>query len=739
MHLHWSFVWASLLAASALEAQARTWDEAYALATSTVSQMTLDEKLGIAIGTGQLNSNRRCVGDTTAVARLGIPSICFQDGPAGLRLVKNVTGFPAGLNVAATFSRRLMRARGKAFGEEWRGKGAHVFLGPSLDIMRNPKAGRAWEAFGPDPYLTGEAGYETVIGVQSVGVQACAKHLIANNQEHWRYGYTSNVDDRTLQELYYYPFIRTIEAGVTSVMCAYNRFNGTSSCHNANLIGPNGLLQKSGFKGYVVSDWGATHDSAAENANNGLDMEQPGDYIVIGGGVYGFNNLKNAVNNGSVPQARINEMITRILAPWYQLGQDKDYPPTNFDAQKRDGSGSKNLRVNVRTNEHTALAREIASASAVLLKNSRSTTTGTPSGITTRGLPVAKNRIKTIAVVGQDAKLPNLNCNELNECNDGTMSVGWGSGSNSLEFLIPPIDAITSFTGSSATITSSLSNDLDEGAKAAKGKDVAYVFVNAMSGELGSYTFVVGNQGDRNDLDLWWKGGSLVERVAAVCNNTIVIVHSVGPVNMSWSAHPNITGIIYAGAPGEQTGPSIVDVIYGNYNPAGKLPFSIADSEDAYGTAIVYNSLGFPEINYTEKLLLDYRYMDSKNIKPRFEFGFGLSYTTFAYSGLSVQKSGSSYTVSFTVANTGAFAGAEKPQLYLAYPATAGEPKKVLRGFEEIILQPGASSTVTLTLNERDMSVWDVPSQKYVRSSGTFNVLVGASSLDIRLQSSITV
>ncbi|KAF5378894.1 hypothetical protein D9615_006860 [Tricholomella constricta] len=696
------FVLASLLVVQSNAFTLRSWEDSYTLANAAIAQMTIDEKIGIVTGTGQLNSKRRCVGDTTPVPRLGIPSICFNDGPAGIRLTKGVTGFPSGINTASTFSRRLMRARGKALGEESRGKGIHVFLGPGLDIMRNPKSGRGWESFGPDPYMNGEGAFETITGVQSVGVQACAKHLIANNQEHWRYGLSANVDDRTLNEIYWYPFLRSIEAGVASVMCAYNRFNGTSSCQHAGLLGPKGLLQRDGFKGYVVSDWGATHDSASDNANGGLDMEQPGDYILIGGGLYG-SGLKSAVNGGKVTTARLNEMVARILAPWYRLGQDSGYPPVNFDAQRPDGSGDRNLGVSVRSNAHTALAREIASASAVLLKNNRVTTTGTPSGTTIRGLPVAASRIKTIAVVGQDAKMPNLKCNDLNECNDGTMSIGWGSGSNSLEFIIPPIDAITSFVGTSATITSSLSNDLDAGVNAARGKDVAFVFVNAMSGELGFYTFVVGNQGDRNDLDLWWKGGSLVERVAAVCNNTIVIVHSVGPVRMSWQAHPNITGIIYAGAPGEQTGPSIVDVLYGKYNPSGRLPFSISDNEADYGTTIVYNSLGFPEIPYTEKLLLDYRYMESKNIVPRFEFGFGLSYTTFAYSSLSIAASGTSQVIKFTVANAGVFAGTEIPQVYLGYPASAGQPKKVLRGFEEVILGIGATSTVTITLNKRDL------------------------------------
>ncbi|KAF8188327.1 glycoside hydrolase family 3 protein [Pholiota molesta] len=710
-------LFSAFLASSANGFVTRTWDASYALANSTTAQMTLDEKLGIVIGTGQLSSKRRCVGDTTAVTRLGVPSICFQDGPAGVRLVKNVTGFPTGINTAST-----------GLGEEFRGKGAHVFLGPAMDIMRNPKAGRGWESFGPDPYLNGEGAYETIIGVQSVGVQACAKHFLANNQEHWRYGLSANVDDRTINENYFYPFLRSIEANVSSVMCAYNRFNDTSSCHNAGLIGPNGLLRKNGFKGYIVSDWGATHDSAADNANAGLDMEQPGDNIVIGGGVFGNNALKNAVNGGSVSLDRLNQMVSNILASWYRLGQDSGYPPVNFDAQHSDGSGALNLNVNVRTAAHTALVREIAAASAVLLKNNR---TVNAVGTTIRGLPAVLGVAKTVAIIGKDALLPNLACNDLNECNDGTMSIGWGSGSNSLDFLVPPIDALTSFIGTSATITTSLSNDLDAGPTAAKGKDMAIVFANAMSGELGAYDIVVGNEGDRNDLDLWWKGGSLIQDVAAQCNNTIVVIHSVGPVSFSWSNHPNITGIFYAGAPGEQTGPAIVDVIYGAYNPSGRLPFSIADDESSYGTSIVYNSLGFPDINYSEGLFLDYRYMDSKGITPRFEFGFGLSYTTFAYSSLAITSSSTTYTVSFKVANSAA--------IILAYPTAAGEPPKMLRGFEEVTLDVGGSETVSLTLDARAMSVWDTPSQSYIRPSGTFTVYVGASIRDVRLSGTIVV
>ncbi|KAJ7059706.1 glycoside hydrolase family 3 protein [Mycena amicta] len=709
----------------------RTWAEAHSLASSTVSQLTLAEKIGLVTGVGSTSS--RCVGNVSPVTRLQIPGFCFNDGPAGVRPTKGVTGFPPGIAVAATFSRRLMLARGQALGEEFRGKGINMHLGPAMDLMRNPKAGRAWESFGPDPYLNGEAAFETITGIQSVGVMACAKHFIANNQEHWRYGYISEVDDRTLHEMYYYPFLRSIEANVSAVMCAYPQFNGTSACHNAPLIGPNGLLRKDGFQGFIISDWGATHDSASTNANAGLDMEQPGDYIVIGGGTFagflGLGSLEDDVNSGSVPLARLNQMVTNILTPWYRLGQDSGYPAVNFDAQHSDGSGPLNLNVSVRSAAHTALAREIAADSVVLLKN------------LPRGLPLNVAAFKTAAIVGKDALLPNLNCGDSNQCDDGTMTIGWGSGSNSLQFTVPPVTALNqTLAAAGVPVTMSLSNDLIAGPKAAAGKDVAIVLVNAMSGELGFYQVVDGNEGDRNDLELWFSGSSLVQNVAAVCSNTIVVVHSVGPVHMPWATHPNITAIVYAGAPGEQTGPGLVDVLFGTVNPSGRLPFSIADDEDSYGTTIVTSPgfpLGFPVINYTERLLLDYRYMGLHNITPRFEFGFGLSYTTFTYSGLSITTSGTSKTITFTVQNNGTVAGMDKPQLYLGYPAAAGEPSKVLRGFEEVgPLAPGASAQVVMTVNQREMSVWDTPSQSWIRPAGTFEVFVGASIRDIRLTGS---
>ncbi|KAL0572974.1 hypothetical protein V5O48_008988 [Marasmius crinis-equi] len=718
----------------------RSWDESVRLANETVSQMTLDEKVGIVTGVGIFSS--RCSGDTTAPNRtfsvsglnVTVPALCLADGPAGLRSAKNVTGFPAGINIASTFSRRLMHARGVAIGEEFRAKGVHLWLGPAMDIFRNPRGGRGWErrvpatgiyvltniiidsrcSFGADPYLSGEAAYETVAGAQSVGVQAVAKHYIVNNQETSRHTLNAVVGDRTLHEIYHYPYMRAIDANISSIMCSYNRINGTYSCQDANLYGPDGVVTKAGFQGFILSDWGAAQGSTNDSVNAGLDMEQPGGPLLNGGGVYGVN-LTTAVNDGVVQESKVDGMVTRILASWFRLGQDQDYPAVSIDTQHPDGTGPLNIPIDARSAQHTSLVRKIGAASVVLLKNERNTEDGN----TVHGLPLSESKIKSLAIIGRDAKQLNQSCGSLGQCDEGTMVIGWGSGSNNLDFVVPPVDAIQSHIGDSANVTTSLSNDPSDGSEAAEGKDAALVFVNAMSGEEIPFGEPLeGVFGDRLDLDLWFKGAELIESVAAVNPNTIVVVHSVGPVNASWSTHPNISAIVYAGAPGEQSGPAIVDILWGAVNPSGRLPFSMDDVE------------------YTEGLFIDYRYMDSKGIKPRYEFGFGLSYTTFEYSDLLISPSGDSQVVEFKVKNTGDFDGTEIPQLYLGYPEGSGEPPRVMRGFDDVCLAMGETKTVKFLLGQRELSIWDTPSQSWKRPEGTFKVEVGASIQDTRLTGS---
>ncbi|KAI0085604.1 glycoside hydrolase superfamily [Irpex rosettiformis] len=598
---------------------------------------------------------------------------------------------------------------------------AHVALGPMMNLMRVPNAGRNWEGGGGDPFLSGELAFETVTGIQSSGAQACAKHYINNEQEHFRDSSSSIVDDRTQHELYLHPFLRSVQANVASVMCSYSEYfscvaiiNGSFSCENDKTL--NGLLKgELGFQGYVMSDWWATH-SGASAVNAGLDMTMPGDETYESGTTYFGQNLINAVNSGQVSQDRITDLATRILAAWYLLGQDSGFPAVNFDSW----TPSQGQHIDV-SGSHASLIRTIDAASTVLLKNVDGT------------LPLSKP--KTIGIIGN------------------------GAGSNSQGPNGGPVDAITTRAKQDGTtVTSSLSDtDLTGAANAASGKDIAFVFITADSGE--GYITVEGNAGDRNDLSAWHGGDALVAQVAKSNKNTVVVVNSVGPINTeAWVNHPNVTAIVWSGVPGQEAGNGLVDVLYGSYSPSGRLPFTIGKSTSDYSTQLVTSGSGIVPIPYNEGLFIDYRHFDQANIAPRFEFGFGLSYTTFNYSNLKISGStaggtrqpngpGASLdpwlhdpvvTVTFTLTNTGQVDGMEIPQLYTSPPASAKSAPNNLKGFDSVFLAVGASTTVSFELSRYDFSVWNVVSQQWDIPSGVTGVSIGASSRDVRLKGSIT-
>ncbi|KAI0735313.1 beta-glucosidase [Earliella scabrosa] len=708
------------------------WQAAYAKARPIVANLTNEDKASLGTGLGLLGGP--CIGTTAALKAIpGFPGFCLQgefNSPVGVRYADHVSVFPAEINVAATWNRTLIRARGEAMGAEFRGKGIHVALTPMMNLMRAPAAGRNWEGAGGDPYLTGEVAYESIIGVQSQGVQACAKHFLDNEQEHFRESSSSIVDDRydgmaeIQHEIYLHPFLRSMQANVASVMCSYNLINGTYACEHDGAI--NGLLKgELGFQGYVMSDWYATHTTSPA-ANGGLDMTMPGDKWFASFSSYFGGSLVNAVKKEEVPQERLDDMATRILAAWYMLGQDEGYPKVNFNSWLPLFGSHVNVQV--------------------LLKNEGSV------------LPLAAP--KTMAIVGTGARSGIFGPNQCldHSCNDGVLAVGWGSGTATFPYLVSPQDAITKRAESEGTKVSSwtFSDDVNLAGNAAKNKDVALVFITADSGEA-QYT-VEGNQGDRNDLFAWHNGDNMVKRVASVNNNTIVVVNAVGPIIMeAWVENPNVTAVVWAGLPGQEAGNSLVDILYGDVNPSGRLPYTIAKSEPDYSARVIYKGSGTVQIPYTEGLFIDYRHFDAKGIEPRFPFGHGLSYTTFSYSNLKVSGStaggsrqapgpGSSLdpwlhepvvTVSFTLKNTGARAGTEVPQLYTTPPASAQSAPLNLKGFDAVYLGPGESKTVSFELSRYDFSVWDVVSQSWQIPAGTTGISVGASSRDLKLKGSI--
>ncbi|KAI8995506.1 beta-glucosidase [Trametes punicea] len=702
-----------------------------------VANLTNADKASLGTGLGQLGGP--CIGNTASVSAIpGFPGICLQDSPVGVRLVHGNSLFPAEINAAATFNRTLIHARGAAMGAEFRGKGVNVALAPMMNLMRAPAAGRNWEGGGGDPYLSGEVAFETIRGIQSQGVQACAKHFINNEQEHFRDSSSSNVDDRLAQqhELYAHPFLRSVQANVASVMCSYNAWaqcievNGTYACENDKTI--NGILKgEMGFQGYVMSDWYATH-STSPAANGGLDMTMPGDEFFGSFSSYFGENLVKAVQNGSVPQSRLDDMATRILAAWcvFMLGQDTGYPAVNFNSWVSFLGSDVDVQ-----GDHATLIRTLGGASAVLLKNEGNT------------LPL--HAPKSIAVVGSGARSAILSPDECldRSCDDGVLAVGWGSGTANYPYLVAPLDAITTRAQSDGTNVSSwtVDDDADLSADAARDKQVAIVFITADSGQAFPTSHTVeGNAGDRNDLQAWHDGDELVEKVASVNSNTVVVVNSVGPIIMeSWIENPN--------------GNALVDVLYGDVNPSGRLPFTIAKEESDYSARVIYEGSGIVQIPYSEGIFVDYRHFDANNITPRYEFGFGLSYTTFSYSDLKISGStsggtrqpigpGSSLdpwlhepvvTVSFTLENTGSRSGTEIPQLYTSPPASAQSAPFNLKGFDAVFLNPGESKTVTFQLSRYDFSIWDVNTQRWEIAEGVTGISVGASSRDLRLKGSI--
>jgi beta-glucosidase len=638
-----------------------SWTDSYVKAAKMVEKMTLIEKVNISTGTGW--SMGFSVGNTAPALLAGFPALALQDGPLGIRFADNITAFPAGLTVGATWNRTLMYNRGKAHGNEARLKGVNVLLGPCVGPLgRMPAGGRNWEGFGADPYLQGVAAAETIKGIQSEGIMATIKHYIGNEQEHFRQSFewgipnamSSNIGDRTLHELYLWPFADAVKAGVASVMCSYQMTNNSYSCANSKLL--NGLLKDElGFQGFVQSDWLAQRSGVA-SALAGLDMSMPGDGLkwADGQSLWGPE-LTKAVLNGSVPLSRINDMATRIVAAWYKLGQDDkskfDRKGPNFSSWETTKMGHLfygspddqelevvNQFIDVQgTGEdaHSQVAREVAVEGTVLLKND--------GGILPLSSKGSDKKIK-ISIIGEDAgpgRGPNY-CKDRG-CNQGTLASGWGSGAVEFPYLIDPASALKkALEAENFEVSQFLSNTLPlpKATSILSTEDICIVFANADSGE----GFVTDNgvAGDRNNLDLAKGGDKLISQVADGCGGrqTIVVLHAVGPVLMEqWIQDPGVKAVVMAHLPGQESGNALVDILLGRANPSGKLPYTIGKNLDDYGEGakILYRPNGvIPQQNYNEGLYIDYRHFDKYDIEPRFEFGYGLSYTTFDYSNLKV-------------------------------------------------------------------------------------------------------
>lgn len=638
------------------------------------------------------------------------PVIQYTDGPAALSGAgSGITAFPAQIALAASWNLDLSREKGAAHAYEAFYKHRNVILGPGLASGRVPYLGRNAEYFGEDPLLGGWMAAANVRGIQedtpsNVAVEAVVKHYVANEQEFARQSSSSNIDERTLHQLYTLPYEIAIKEGNPGgVMCAFNQVNGVWSCESAE-IQQEILKDQIGFKGWVVSDFFSVH-SVADSLVNGMDQE------LVGPRLWNKGNLQAALDAGEITEAHIDESAFRIVRSHIMAGLfDTPLPPGSLD--------------DVSTPENQAIARRVAEEGSVLLKNEDI-------------LPLAGSG-QTIAVIG-----PTASISETNGISAETACAYNRPGIPCTP--VAPLDGITARAEQDGnTVVFDNGADLASAAATAASADVAIVF--------GYYE--EGEGEDRPNLNLDSDGDALVEAVAAANDNTVVVLQTGGPVLMPWI--DDVSGVLEVWYAGQEMGNAIAALLWGDVNPSGKLPQTFPVSEADLPTAGseaqypgIEDEEGIYQVDYSEGLLVGYRWYDEQEIEPLFPFGFGLSYTTFEYADLSVShaaRSGSQpapINVSFRVTNTGDVAGTEIPQMYLTLPDAVGEPPLRLVGWDRVTLEAGESVEIQLTIDpnssDHPLSYWDVDQDEWVTAPGEYTIHVGSSSRDLPLNDSVTV
>ncbi|KAF4541774.1 Beta-glucosidase 1 [Lasiodiplodia theobromae] len=755
------------------------WEDAFAKAKDFLAELSLEEKVYLVTGT-----TGPCAGMIGSIERLNFTGLCLQDGPVGIRQAVYANVYPAGVNVASTWDRNSFYKRSHYMGLEFKAKGSQIALAPVVGPLgRDPYGGRNWEGISPEPYLSGIGVAESVIGLQDAGVQATTKHFIGNEQETQRNPSTaddgtrieslsSNIDDKTMHESYLWPFADAVHAGTASVMCSYNRLNGTYGCQNSKTL--NGLLKTElNFQGYVMSDWGAVHSGVA-TIEGGLDMNMPGGIaFTTPSPSYWGENATLAVNNGTIPESRLDDMVLRVLTPYFHLGQDQDFPKVDAYSNILNGKaestwvnsfevGTEEEVVDLRSDETAQFIRESAANGTVLLKN------------TNGALPL--NAPKNIAVFGNAASEYSEGLYSLiggspfkaNDAEFGNIPSGGGSGTGRFPYLVTPLEAIkTKAKEDGSFLQYILENEAITGygiSSLLPKPDVCLVFIKSWATEGF----------DRETIYPSYNGTGVVNTVAASCNNTIVVHYGTGPSLFPFASNPNVTAIVEAHFPGQEAGNSLVDVLYGAVNPSGRLPYTIPVSDSVFPKTLV-NSTDLVETtdpnawqaDFTEGNMIDYKYYIASNTTSNvlYPFGYGLSYTTFEVSDLVVAAAtdaaiagttpsadatiipgGNSelwdtvYTANVTVSNTGDVAGAAVPQLYanlLAAGAPAGTPAWQLRGFDRVELAAGESKTVGFELRRRDVSYWDVVAQEWRVPTGAITVEVGFNVLERTLSATL--
>ena len=712
-----------------------SWEEAYSKAEEDLAKLNLTDKVNLLYGIGDMSDLSGIIGGNS---KINLNQINLQDGPSGVRTPNKTTSWPAGINLASTFNRTLMYNVGKEQGNEFRVRGIHIMLGPCMNMMRTPLGGRMWEAYGEDPFLSGATATEVIKGIQENGVIAVAKHYVGNEVEKNRRNSTSNIPEQALWEIYIEPFYRSVkDADVCSIMSSYNDVNGTLLAKNYRLL-QTILKDTIGFKGFVMSDWFAIKDNDVANFNSGEDMNMPGKYSSVD-----WTKLEQAVNDGTVKEERVNDAAKRILAAQYKLGQRKNFPSFDFS-------------VNTITEATKQLNREAAGQSNVLLKNEGNV------------LPITKDKYPKIAVLGNNA-FPNYcinspdnlcSCrNDTSDANankwiwDGHLSMGYGSGATVFNYLIDPLSAITEKAnklGISIVSYGKLTNTSEDnyGVTTTIGHeditgvqdlltrntdiDLCLIFIMANSGE--ELLYLERSHGDRYNMDAWHDGNNLVTTVAgsSSCGKKVVVINAPGPINVPWLS--SVDGVVFSGMGAAESGNGIADVLFGDLNPSGHLPYAWGELNQYPGT-INFDDTTYSTYNYNEGVFVGQRYFDKNNVNPIFPFGFGLSYTTFTFSGLTTtyDSSNKKLTATFNVKNDGSKDGDVVPMLFLKFPTideygTDGYPSKLFKGFDKVFIKSGETKSVSITVDEHALSYYSESEKKFKMVSGTYDVYIGLNA-----------
>ncbi|QQE78223.1 glycoside hydrolase family 3 protein [Alicyclobacillus sp. SO9] len=766
-----------------------------------MSQMTLADKIHMLHGVGM--SASPYVGYIPAIPKLGIPALKLEDGPAGVADgMTHVTQLPAPISVSSSFDPSIANQYGKVIGAEEKGKGANINLGPTVNIVRNPQWGRAFESFGADPYLTSQMAVSDIKGIQSQGVMAQVKHFDAYNQETNRNTTKDNtiVSQKALHEIYMPAFRAAVKkAHVASIMSAYSMVNGSFSSANKYLL-TDVLRKQWNFNGFVTSDWFAAH-STVKSAKAGLDMEMPNP-------TYFGQSLETAVKNGQVSISLINNKVRSILREMFRFG-----------LFNRPSTGSPSA--NVSTPQHKQVALKAAESGTVLLKNQNNV------------LPLNSRRLKSIAVIGYDASTDLMTggggsahvladkgtvvtplTGIRNAAKTSNTRVTYAQGLPSpgslpaipSKYLSKPYKAGSSYE---ATLTAPTTGDYvlavsDKNTRytpttlsvdgkiltriaSTPGDTVASKSIHLQAG----HTYQIKIQGpstgfswsdgamtassiakaveqarqsnvavvfassptseamDHPNLSLGGGENKLVSAVAKANPHTVVVLNTGNPVTMPWQSE--VQGIIEAWYPGQTDGKAIASVLFGKVDPSGHLPMTFPTSLS--GTPTASTSL-FPGVNgkvhYANGVNVGYRWYDKNNVKVLYPFGYGLSYTSFKYSDLRIAPGHpedplldggrhGNVRVTLNVTNTGLETGSAVPQLYIGDPQSANEPPKQLKGFQKVTLKQGQTKRVTFMLRPQAFSIWDSQANKWTIQSGTYQIMIGKSSANIKLHGRVQI